>query len=311
QWSVVGGAKQRVESEFDARYESGRERSGPFSFLLESVYDRSGTPRFYGIGNDTAQAAQSVYTAQQAYLQAQLGRNFTPAWQLAYLLRPRRVRITAGQLRTLPSTLQRFPALTGLGTTHELLQRLQLSYDTRDDLTVPTRGTYAVLYGGLGDQAVFARPLFTETGFEARTFVTPLPSLTLALRAGLRVLPRAKSAPFWELSSLGGDESALGGSLPLRGFGTARFYDRNALSASLEGRWRVAAFDAFATHLELQLTPFVDGGRVFAAGLPLQGLHTAAGVGLRAVARPFVVGYLDVGRGSEGVVAFSGINYPF
>jgi hypothetical protein len=32
---------------------------------------------------------------------------------------------------------------------------------------------------------------------------------------------------------------------------------------------------------------------------------------MRALARPFVVGYLDIGKGSEGLVAFSGINYPF
>jgi hypothetical protein len=40
-------------------------------------------------------------------------------------------------------------------------------------------------------------------------------------------------------------------------------------------------------------------------------LHNVIGVGMRALARPFVVGYLDIGKGSGGLVAFSGINYPF
>ncbi|HEV2551943.1 MAG TPA: hypothetical protein VGU20_31840 [Stellaceae bacterium] len=35
------------------------------------------------------------------------------------------------------------------------------------------------------------------------------------------------------------------------------------------------------------------------------------GVGFRAIARPFIVGYLDIGYGAEGSAIFSGINYPF
>jgi hypothetical protein len=40
-------------------------------------------------------------------------------------------------------------------------------------------------------------------------------------------------------------------------------------------------------------------------------LHKVAGIGFRGVANPFVVGYVDLGYGSEGVAAFTGINYPF
>jgi hypothetical protein len=34
-------------------------------------------------------------------------------------------------------------------------------------------------------------------------------------------------------------------------------------------------------------------------------------MGFRAVASPFIVGYLDVGFGPEGPAVFTGINYPF
>ncbi len=44
---------------------------------------------------------------------------------------------------------------------------------------------------------------------------------------------------------------------------------------------------------------------------PLQRLHKVAGLGFRGVARPFVVGYVDGGYGSEGTAALTGINYPF
>jgi hypothetical protein len=35
------------------------------------------------------------------------------------------------------------------------------------------------------------------------------------------------------------------------------------------------------------------------------------GLGFRGIARPFVVGYVDIGYGSEGIAAFTGLNYPF
>lgn len=59
--------------------------------------------------------------------------------------------------------------------------------------------------------------------------------------------------------------------------------------------------------------PFVDAGEVFAhsGGLPVNHLHKVAGIGFRGIANPFVVGYVDLGYGNEGVAAFTGINYPF
>jgi hypothetical protein len=57
----------------------------------------------------------------------------------------------------------------------------------------------------------------------------------------------------------------------------------------------------------------VDVGNVFHDGptFPIRALHKVAGVGFRGIARPSVVGYVDVGYGSEGVAVFTGINYPF
>ena len=53
------------------------------------------------------------------------------------------------------------------------------------------------------------------------------------------------------------------------------------------------------------------------AGLPNTKLRAATrtisvgGMGFRAIAEPFVVGYVDVGWGGEGPAVLSGINYPF
>jgi hypothetical protein len=83
--------------------------------------------------------------------------------------------------------------------------------------------------------------------------------------------------------------------------------------ANLEMRQQILSLDALSTHLDFQLTPFVDVGRVFNDNddFPIRKLHTVGGVGIRGIARPSVVGYVDVGKGSEGIAVFTGINYPF
>ncbi|HXY76926.1 MAG TPA: BamA/TamA family outer membrane protein [Steroidobacteraceae bacterium] len=315
QWSVVGGFMQRVESNFDAQYTTGRLREDPWSFFVEATYDRSGTARFYGLGNESRVFDQAVYTNQQEYFIAQLGWNINRHWQLAYRTNPSKVEITPGNLGTIPPIGHRFPGLLGLGVTHSFLNRLQLTYDTRDDLTVPTRGVAVTAYGGVASRnGGINNSLYSEAGVDARGYWSPNPSLTFAAHTAFSYLPTTHRTPFWALSSIGGDESILGGDQPLRGFGVGRYYDRNSFSLSLEMRKRVASFDAVSTHIDLQVTPFIDTGSVFAhANAPetFEALHKVFGLGIRGVARPFVVGYIDAGIGSEGVAIFTGLNYPF
>ncbi len=314
QWSIVAGGEQRIESTFDAVYETGLLREEPFSFRIEALYDRSGTPRFYGIGNNSYKINQTVYTDQQLGVTATLGWNITHAWQLAYTFAAKKVKVLAGDLKGIPPITQRFADVIGIGTTHELLNRVMLIYDTRNDITIPTRGMKVVLYGGVASRNVqLDDSLFTEAGGDGRFYWSPFPSLVVATHVDLRYEPTAHHVPFWALSSLGGDQSAIGGSQPLRGYGTSRFYDRNSFSANIELRENVLSFDALSTHIELQIAPFFDTGRVFhgTGAWPVKHLHNVFGVGFRGVAPPSVVGYVDVGRGSEGIAVFTGINYPF
>jgi hypothetical protein len=318
QWSIVGGAKQRVESEFDALLETGRLRNGPWSVTLETTYDRSGTPRFYGFGNNSTIFNQSVYTNQQMYARFIAGYNITHKWQVAYMFEPRKVKILGARLQGIPSLTQKlqdlgFEGLLGLGVTHEMLSRVIVTYDTRDDVTVPTHGQYVRSYGGVaGRSGVPDDSLFSEAGVDASSYWTA-GEATWASHLGLRYMPTTNHTPFWALSSLGGDTNELGDSEPLRGYGTGRFYDRESLDMNLEYRREMLATDFSGTHIDVQITPFVDAGRVFhnPSDFPLDHLHPVAGLGFRAIARPSVVGYVDFGVGSEGLAIFTGINYPF
>jgi outer membrane protein assembly factor BamA len=276
------------------------------------VYDRDGTTRFYGIGNKTHERDQTNYTDQQEFGQLQIGLNFNHTWQLLYTLRLQSVDVLPGTLNGVPSIDARFPDL--LGTNREFLNRLSLVYDTRDDLTVPSRGMKWVLYvGAAAKNGLVNDSSYSEAGIDGRGVWPVAPATVLAAHMSLRYLPTVNDIPFWALSSVGGGQSVIGGEQQLRGFGAGRFYDRDSLSATVELRRKVFSFDAVTTLLDIEVAPFVDFGRVFSnSGVnPLGHVHEAAGVGFRGIARPYVVGYVDVGYGTEGAAVFTGLNYPF
>ena len=315
QWSLVAGIRERVERGIDAQYQLGRLREGNFTSTTDVDWDRDGTPRFFGVGNNTRQVDQTNYTSSTSIIQEQLGWNLTHNWQLLYTLRKRIVDVSAGTLTQLaPSIQTRFPHLRGLGTNSELLNRYSIIYDTRDDLTAPRQGMRLVLYGGAAARGgIFNKTLYTEAGGDARGYWPIWQETVVAAHMSIRYLPSTQRLPFWALSSIGGDTSEVGGQQPLRGYGAGRFYDRDAFSASAEVRHNFWGFDAMASHVDLEVAPFVDLGQVFGrtSTFPIERLHTVGGVGFRAIARPSVVGYVDVGYGNEGAAVFTGLNYPF
>jgi Omp85 superfamily domain len=316
QWSVVTGIRQRVERSFDYEFQKGRLRDANWSINTSLIYDRSGTPRYYGIGNRSLLSDETNYTASQLVAQAQFGYNLNHTWQLQYTTRARRMEITEGTLSKVPTIESRYPQVHGLGVTNEVLNQVALVYDTRDDATIPTRGTQWVAYAGVnGHNATISDSIYSMAGIDARTFV-PLPMLSdtiLAAHGAVRYLPSGHDIPFYDLSSIGGGESDIAGEQMLRGFGQGRFVDRNSYSGTIELRHRAFSFDAAASHVDIEVAPFVEVGRVSSnIGVdPFSSLHKVVGVGFRGIARPSVVGYVDIGYGTEGAAVFTGINYPF
>jgi hypothetical protein len=314
QWSVVAGIKERVEREFDFEYQRGRAREERWSINYSLIWDRDGTPRFYGIGNGTPASSQTNYTNQQEFARVQIGLNLTHAWQLQYTAQFQSVDVLPGTIDGLPSIQTLFPTVFGLGTNKELLSRLAIVYDTRDDLSIPTRGLEWVVYGGAAAKnGVLNNSGYSEFGMDGRGFWPVAPDTGLAAHMALHYIPGSGQVPFWALSNVGGGESQIGGGQPLRGYGEGRFYDRNSFSASIELRRKVFTFDAVTTKLDIEIAPFVDLGSVFGktGTAPVDELHQVYGIGFRGIARPFVVGYVDIGHGSEGLAVFTGLNYPF
>jgi outer membrane protein assembly factor BamA len=314
QWSIDAGIKERVERDVAAEYQIGRLRDQLWSMNYSLIFDRSGTPRFYGVGNESPVINETNYTNTQDLAQVQVGLNLTHVWQILYTGRFQSDDVTPGTLEGIASIEARFGRILGVGTNNQLLNRLSIIYDTRDDLVVPSQGMEWVVYGGgAARRGILNESMYSEAGLDGRDFWRVAERTILAAHVALRYLPTSHEVPFWALSSLGGGVSQTGGEQPLRGYGEGRFYDRNSFSTSVELRRTVLSFDAVSTRVDVELAPFVDIGRVFARTNtdPFEQLHHVFGVGFRAIARPFVVGKVDIGYGSEGVAVFTGLNYPF
>lgn len=312
QWSVMAGIEERVQRGLDFEYQRGRSRHDRWSFSGSLISNRDGTPRYYGTGNGTPQSAETNYTAQQQIGRLQIGLNLSHSWQLSYTARVRVVDVLPGAIPGVTSIEQSFgPSI--LGTGKDFLHRLSISYDTRDDLTMPRHGMEWVAYLGAASSGLFNDALYREGGFDGRGFWLVHQDTVLAAHLALRYLFNDHNAPFWALSTLGGDRSDVGGEQPLRGYGAGRYTDQDAYSMTLELRHRSFSFEAVSTRVDVEVSPFVDAGRVFAetGAFPLGHIHAVGGVGFRGTARPFVVGYVDVGYGTEGIAVFTGINYPF
>lgn len=314
QWSATGGAQRYLQRGFDYEYIAGRQRDTAWSFDASVVFDRSGTPRFYGIGNSSPVYDETNYTLSQKYVQSLIGYNIDHNWQIAWVFRARDVDVEPGTLEDIVSLTRRFADILGVGVTHETLNRFEIIYDTRDDIFIPTRGGEYVIYGGAaGRTGVLDSSLYSATGIDARQLFPLHEGSILAAHVALRYMPGVENVPFWSLSEIGGERSVIGEEQPLRGFGEGRFYGRNSFASNFELRQRVLTMDAISTHINVEVTPFLDMGEVFAHSreIPFTQLHKVVGVGFRGIASPFIVGFVDVGYGSEGAAVFTGINYPF
>lgn len=320
QWFATAGGSELNSERVELDYATGMTHERWWSFEGHFLFQHDPTYRFFGLHNNSAFSSESNYTNEQLYAEGLFDFNLTRHLQVALGVQPRFIRIERGALGGLPFTGNLFPALNGLQGGSVLRNRLFLLYDTRDSLDVPTSGGLVSLFVGGADRAAFSSFSYAEFGADVRRYVPLTNWLILAGNLYARYIPTG-NVPFWQMSGLGGDgageNSVLG--LPLsdsatwRGYGAGRFVDNNVFVLNLELRMRVYQQDIFNTHGILEIAPFLDMGRVFqyVDQMPLEHLHPVGGLGFRGIALPFVVGYVDVGYGQDGVAIFSGINYPF
>jgi outer membrane protein assembly factor BamA len=284
---------------FDARY-----------FVFGGVeWQRDGSARFFGIGNETTEDDEVNYTLD--HIEAQVRFGVPLAWDgdlRVYLDQYARFdRTLPGAFDNIPDLEEEYPtlvepdfrALAGYG--------LALGLDTRDSYVVPRKGVLLEAGGLLFPDHLGIDAGYVSTRFEAR-FITPLDDAREWVFAtqGLVAQIFGDGTPFYALNTLGGKFS-------LRAFGEQRFSDRGVAWANAEVRHLVWDTQVRGTPVEIWLDPFVGVGEVFdtPAEAKLDAVQWVVGGALRTVARPQVVGSIDFGYGREGIAVFLDIDYSF
>lgn len=347
-YSITLGKSTTKDEDYEAEYNDTSLLDGRAFLHAFVVYERDSTERFYGYGNHSDAGNEGNYTAQNFHAKFNPGYMVLPHLSLNYMMRIRRFAMQRGQVDSRnvidlvrcvssphptrnpnapgycppalgapdlgPPDTRRIPDLNGshdLGPSIFWANRLQLTYDTRDVHDIPTEGGYSNLYVEAADRKLGSSESFVKWGGEWRAFI-PLRDKSefylpiLALRAQLDYTSGNQGVPFWEQNDLGGRRR-------LRGFGSARFIDFNRSLITTELRTRVYQRHIFGVNAEIELAPFLEAGQVFHRinESPFNDLHWVGGLGIRGVVRPQIVGFVDIGRGSEGMAVFTGINYPF
>ncbi len=305
-WSVELGKSQNIDEDYDLRYEDDAFWQDRLRLFARFDFERDSTERFFGIGNDTSESAESNYTGQETLALLRLRYRLQPTLELVYGTRLRVFRVRKGGVDSVPDIRQEHPGTPGLGGATVVGQEFGLLYDSRDDTSIPREGGYGLVSAELIPRLLGSSFSAVKYVIELRKFVPFRERFVLALHARVDYLSGDDDLPFFEQNDVGGRRT-------LRGFGNGRFVDKNRFFASAEFRARVWSRELFGVNAELELAPFFDVGQVFASSrdLPFDNLHPVGGLGFRGVVRPQVVGFVDVGIGEEGPTVFTGLEYPF
>jgi hypothetical protein len=322
-YSVVVAKSTTKDEDYELEYTDRSFWEGRGFLLASFLHEADSTERFFGFGNDSPAerphpgrragpgnlGGESNYTDVDTQAQATPGVWVLPFANLSYRMRIRRYGIEHGQVDNIPFVATAHPEARGRGLEGGVFwaHQVALTYDSRDSTDIPTHGALGILYSELTDKRIGSTSSFVKFGADWRDFI-PLRkgNPILALHALANYTSGDRDTPFWELSSLGGERS-------LRGFGSHRFIDFNRALATAELRTRVYQRRLFGVNLEIEVAPFTEAGQVFrhVTDSPVDDLHFVYGVGFRGVVRPQIVGFVDIGRGSEGNAIFTGIDYPF
>ena len=142
--------------------------------------------------------------------------------------------------------------------------------------------------------------------YEYRTDIRDRATLEKNFRGKFEATLGGDEVPFFERSMLGGQNS-------LRGFGVGRFVDDHSLVVNLEERIQLFHLRLFGTVAEIETAPFLDIGKVLSnfRYRTLAQYEFNPGIGFRAIARPNVVGRVDVATSKDGNAVFAGLDFPF
>ncbi|MBM4133601.1 MAG: hypothetical protein FJ245_07520 [Nitrospira sp.] len=314
QYRAIVNYADRVQKNFDFSYKDLGAGGGRYILGGQVNFFKNPFARFFGFGNGSSLNAETDFTARETNINAYIGINLSPDFSVILTGRYRDVRVENGIIPTLPQTSANFRNTPGVDGAQMTGGKLSLLYDTRDSQLTPVKGVYMLLSAELVSNVqhdepnrwlrftLDARRLIPHDG-GSKVFVARVVADGIVRTDNTR----GRDIPFYERPMLGGETT-------LRAFGLNRFISDQMWLINLEERIRMKDIVVMDHHLEFELAPNLDMGRVFQlADEPFAFRQTQInpGLGFRVMAKPHVVGRLDISYGRDGSNAFVGVDYPF
>jgi len=305
-YNAVVSYSAKIQRDFDFSYKNVAAGGGRYLVAGRATWFKNAFRRFFGIGNNAPESDETNYTSREALLEFTAGINLTSDFVLMLTERYHDIRADQGAVTSLPQTKSSFPNLVGIEGAQIVGHKLSLRYDTRDKQLIPTQGSYVNISVEFNQNLKHQEEnQWWRLTFDARHLLPHGPGLVFVAHAFMDSII-GPGVPFYEAPMLGGETT-------LRGFGQSRFLDENALLVNFEERIPALEKRIFDHPISLEVAPFIDIGRVYDTfgTKSFTSLQVNPGVGLRMLARPNVVGRMDVSYGRDGGNVFVGLDYPF
>ncbi|MFC1679514.1 BamA/TamA family outer membrane protein [Elusimicrobiota bacterium] len=247
-------------------------------------FDVDGSKRFFGIGPDSSRDAETNFTRKIMHYRARLGLPLFQDSGLRFNIQHHMagVRLAAGVMDELPDIGVKFPERTPGHWHQDAEMQLFIDYDTRDDATTTTRGSYVKFMIENSQKGWGSEYAFQRYGIDLRHFHKPSDDSWHATAGRLRYEQLMGTAPFYLMPSLGGKYLH-------RAYGEGRYIDRGMWTSTVEERFTVYSVEVSGVTTEIEVAPFVGAGTVFsspkrmASRFELAGLaHEEAGFPVRA-----------------------------
>jgi hypothetical protein len=301
--TFVLSASTRINSGLLLQWRDLPRRDGASTSELDLRWQRSAFYRFFGLGPDTPDTAETSYTRVRAHASARRGLNIGAGWNVGLGALIHRDLVQDLGVPGLPLSRRVFPDKPGMGGSTTLGQTVDIRFDSRPNFENSERGIYAGV--GIGVVEGLARsPSYLRGQARFRALVPETSWLGGAARLDWAAVSSA-SVPFY-------DQSTLGGAYLLRGFTEDRFIDESAWTVEFEQRIQIFQTHIYGVTADWRVDPFIALGQVYGSvHQAFSNPRLAGGVGFRAWVRPNVVGRIDVATAGEGLKVYVEIGYPY
>jgi hypothetical protein len=301
--TLIASLSTRINSGVLLQWRDLPRAAGASTTEVDLRWQRSVFYRFFGLGPDTPEDAETSYTRVRAHFSVRRGVNLGHDWNAGAAVLLHHDRVQDLGVPGLPLSRRTFPQVPGMGVSTILGQAADLRYDTRPNAEFSERGFFAGAEAGVVE-GLAGSPAYLHGALRVRALHPELGWLSGAARLDWTMVS-TPDAPFY-------DQSTLGGAFLLRGFTEDRFIDQNAWTVEIEQRIRVLQTHIYGVTADWRIDPFIAVGQVYRSlRHVVSAPQVAFGLGFRAWVRPNVVGRVDLATGGEGLKTYVEIGYPY